>query len=65
MDEIQLLTAHEVLIPDQLSAAYPGNDAWLQVEQNAVDPGSNPAWCQIECRVTDPGSNPAWVEVEF
>jgi Concanavalin A-like lectin/glucanases superfamily len=50
---LKKLTPFEVapsglLVPEQYTIIYPGNDAWLEVEAAVTDPGANPAWVQIE-----------------
>ena len=45
---LEKLSPLEVLVPDQRTIIYPGNDAWLELEAGATDPGANPAWVQIE-----------------
>jgi Concanavalin A-like lectin/glucanases superfamily len=57
-DELVKLLPFGVELPEQFDVVYPGNDAWLQLEQGTSDPGSDPAWLQLEKYATIPGGTP-------
>lgn len=46
----------ELLVPDQRSVVYPGQDAWLQIQRGVTDPGSNPAWAMVQKTPDTPGT---------
>lgn len=61
-DELVKLLPREVLVPDQFDVVYPGNDAWVQLDQGgATAPGADPAWASLEHYAVTGGGTPKTV----